>query len=1629
MTPTRPTPTASDPQRPPQVRVLVVDDERSFREPLVRWLRERAGYHVVQAATAAEARRALQEASAPFHVALVDDILTPQGEDAPATMGLELAQEIREISPGTEVLLFTGWGWDPKRAKAALDAGVYRVLYKPFHVEELKPIIDHLAEFHRLRASAAEGELLRRLRDLSHHLFAREEMLPLEERIRAVLCQIQELGFDRVRLYRYDEEARELEALACVGMGDRESTFRGLRIPEAQDPYLRRLREAREAMVFTEGDRQAVDRQPPGFQELGMAEVPEWACVPLLYAGRFWGKIVVDNHRRQAPIDRGQLRSLELFSAQLAAVLAYESLLQESRRREALLDALVEAARHIRAERDPQRLLHEIVSQGVQVLGCQVGDLWLNWPRVQELELVAQVGLEASPLGYRMAHGQGLAGQVAIENELLRVPDYSRWKHRDPALKDYAIHAALGVPIRTRDGQVELILCLGHTDPHARFDDVDVEIARRFAEQAGIAWTKAQLLDDEARATARTQILNRYHRYLEGCEDEFRILHALATCLTAGFGLSFNRVALFRWEAGAQGGRGHLVGMAGIGQVDQEAAEALWERLGSWSFDDYLRTVQEGALALEDPIHRRVADVRIEAVEDGAGSSVAEALHTRRPVVVGPEDLHRLPEGLVSILEPTTEVVLAPLASGDRILGLVVADNKFTKSPITPEIQEALAAFTGTTASVLANLQARRQAEQTSRQLQAFLTAQNTLVREMEPDALLRTLGDNVRDALEGDRLLVVLYHPRSGAYRGLVCPWRDGREPPPLAEIVRPHGLTHQVVQEGRPRVVQYPEPGEEGHHPPPYFDDIRTALGIPMQHQGQVVGVAWIQYRKRRSPSSQDLQVAQLLVDQVTTAYVNARWTHRLRTMQQALERLGQVESPEAVLQVVVDHARQLVQADSGVLYVFDSATWAFDYERSVHSGLDPEGWRRLQGANPLPDATAERVLAAGWLEVPSLDDSRADWMDPSTQEVLAALGVHGFVGIALRTPHLPLGVLYLNFRDSYLLDEGDQLLLRSLVQHAASALERTRLLARLRQVHEASRRIAELATRERLEETLQAVAEEVSAILQADAVTLYPYHEEKQRLSPRPIAVGVWHPERMRADTVVDPGSIVYRMLERQEPYYTEDVSQDPLFQGRRFTQDEAVQALVAFPLRVHGHPVGVMFVNYRRPHRFAATEKEDLTLLAHQAAVVIRSAQVRDRLQERAQMLRQLAEAARQISASLDVQAILEGAVRTAAEITGTYGPRAKLTLVALEDPEQPGTLVFRAAEPPERLPGLREGVGRLLAPDAPRRGITGRTFLERASQRVDDVRKDPDYISVDDSIRSELAVPIALGDRVLGVLDVEADQVGAFDVEDQEALELLAAEIAVALENARQYRELQETKGLVGQRTLLAWMGMADNLWRHTNAKQAMVIQETAALIGHELEAHRDLCGAHDLLDRIQKQLQRIAKAALNIQNRPTLPPPNPEEVERVELVSLVAHRVRILHRNHPAYRVVCFRRPPFQTVYTRAHPEWVRRALDILVDNALDATMKVETPQVQVSIVLESSWAEIRVQDNGPGIPPDLQDKIGRRFAVKAVDADGLGMGLVLAQVILEAYRGQLRIVETGAQGTTMALRLPIFSE
>lgn len=87
------------------------------------------------------------------------------------------------------------------------------------------------------------------------------------------------------------------------------------------------------------------------------------------------------------------------------------------------------------------------------------------------------------------------------------------------------------------------------------------------------------------------------------------------------------------------------------------------------------------------------------------------------------------------------------------------------------------------------------------------------------------------------------------------------------------------------------------------------------------------------------------------------------------------------------------------------------------------------------------------------------------------------------------------------------------------------------------------------------------------------------------------------------------------------------------------------------------------------------------------------------------------------------------------------------------------------------------------------GITGRAVQERTSMLVADVTADSNYINVHPAVRSELAVPLVTKNRVIGVIDLQAREIGYFNEEHRRLLTLVASRVAIAVENARLYTRL------------------------------------------------------------------------------------------------------------------------------------------------------------------------------------------------------------------------------------------------
>ena len=320
-----------------------------------------------------------------------------------------------------------------------------------------------------------------------------------------------------------------------------------------------------------------------------------------------------------------------------------------------------------------------------------------------------------------------------------------------------------------------------------------------------------------------------------------------------------------------------------------------------------------------------------------------------------------------------------------------------------------------------------------------------------------------------------------------------------------------------------------------------------------------------------------------------------------------------------------------------------------------------------------------------------------------------------------------------------------------------------------------------------TLSEIGEEVNASLDLDEVlshtaVLIKRHidyeffgvmlldETGSYLSHR-FAVG--YPPGLAENLRVPVGQgITGTAVSTMQPVRVSDVSQDP----RYINAIESVKSELAVPLIFRGKCVGVLDIQSRHLNYFTKDQQRIVTLLASRLVVAIENARLFQKVRTQAETLLVLNEVSREISSILDVEELL----RRAAELVKRVIDY-QIVSIMLYDEEQK---VFR-----HRLDvkhGQRvQGKLRVAATE----GIVGAAATLREAVLVPDVTTDPRYLMVNPETRSELAIPMIFKGKVIGVLDLESPQLHYFTEEHVQTLTILAANLAVSLENARLYEQV------------------------------------------------------------------------------------------------------------------------------------------------------------------------------------------------------------------------------------------------
>lgn len=953
-------------------------------------------------------------------------------------------------------------------------------------------------------------------------------------------------------------------------------------------------------------------------------------------------------------------------------------------------------------------------------------------------------------------------------------------------------------------------------------------------------------------------------------------------------------------------------------------------------------------------------------------------------------------------------ILFVPVFGRAGLIGSFSLETLKQKRHFTIAEIELCKTFANQVAVAIENAQLFHEVVRAREETRASFESSNALVLSQPTTKLIEDIILRAQEAAGATWVSVVLID-ELGFARNLYATGSDNKLD--MKDAIRPDGITMQVMRAGKIVVIEDTEQQRDRVNPRMFRDKVAAALCLPFTVQGKRIGVVWLHYSEPRHFANYEVEALQLFVNQAAIAYDNARRMEELEYMRKATEAIAGVLEPSQVLQQIVESASEVLRADSAAIWSYDSSRNQFIPEELVVSGIPQKVLEKLRKNEPKKGGTAYTLLKQGWIGVTDVSEPRLGFMDLSTKELLTHIGTKSFQGIALTVGDEKLGVLYCNYNHPRSFTQEDRRTLATFANHAALALKRSRLLEQLGKARDSARVVAQVSVLEDLTHTLDAIVRGTQEVLGCDAVTLYTYDEERDEFGFPPAMMGIMYPAEVVKLDHVSEQSVVRKMLALEQIHEAENAPSDSLMTGS-FTLREQIKSAVGIPLRVGDRKVGVMFVNYRTSHSFTADEIINIELFANQAAVAIRNAQLLNEIKNRAEALEGLYSAGKVITSTLAVDEVLRRITDEALNIVGTGEAQGCFSHVALFD----GTkLKFIAASPTEMLNALNSIEIDLTK--SPKRGIDGQAAVTGVSLNVSNTNNYLEYIPIKENINSQLSVPLKVGGRVIGVLSIEHPNPAAFSDEDVLNVELLASQAAVALQNAQQYEELMQTKDLVGARTALAWMGMVSSTWRHAIEKHAITIRDQAELLRNDLAPSLES-------DRVDRRLDMIQRLANQILEKPmTAPLSSDEGVESVLVNYLIIERTKQL-RAHDPYRNILLETSLEleDTATVRASPEWLRRALDILIDNAADAVSDSRQPKIIITTRSINTGVEIVVSDTGRGIPSEILKEL---FVVPIPSTNKLGLGLLFAQTIVQTYNGNIFCQETSARGTTMVIWFP----
>ncbi|HWT31580.1 MAG TPA: GAF domain-containing protein, partial [Propylenella sp.] len=861
------------------------------------------------------------------------------------------------------------------------------------------------------------------------------------------------------------------------------------------------------------------------------------------------------------------------------------------------------------------------------------------------------------------------------------------------------------------------------------------------------------------------------------------------------------------------------------------------------------------------------------------------------------------------------------------------------------------------------------------------------------------------------------------------------------------------------------------------------RSVSAVPMLKDGRPIGAIALARSRPEPFSARQIEVLRTFADQAVIAIENVGLFNELQARNRELaESLEQQVATGAilnaiaasptdiapVLKVVADNAAQICQAFDATIFLPNAGALAV----AAHSGPIPIDFDQL----PLERGvvTSRAFIDRAPVHIHDLLEAEAEF--PEGRQYAVRLGFRTILSLPLIRDQEAIGAIMLRRNEVLPFTEKQISVLQTFADQAVIAIANVRLF------EEVQTRTAELS--EALQQ--QTATAEILGVINSSLDDTQPVFDAivesgVKLFSGAAVSIALRDGDEVRAAAVAesDPGRAAAWQRRFPFPLSAEymhgaailhhrvvdipDVEDAPaeFALGARNFLASGYRAVTIVPLVRSGEAIGALSVVRVSPGPLSEKQHEILQTFASQAVIAIENTRLLGELREALQQQTATADVLKVISRSaFDLQAVLDTLTQSAAELCD-----ADMAGICRRE----GTGFYYASS--YRFPADWLDFTRETRLEPGRGSIVGRVLLDGATVQVADVLADPEYTYLEPQrkagYRTFLGVPLMREESPIGVLVLTRKTVNPFSEKQIEIVRTFADQAVIAIENARLFEEVQArtrelsasleelrtAQGRLIQTEKLASLGQLTAGIAHEIKNPLNFVNNFSAVSGELVGELRDLIdGAtldektrtdvdelsqmlKDNLDKIVQHGKRADSIVKNmlLHSRQGSGEHRPVDINAIveESLNLAYHGARAEKRG---FNITLERSLDPEAGEVDIYPQEITRVLLNLISNGFYATAKrrdeadgtAYEPVLSASTKNLGDLVEIRIRDNGTGIPPEAKAKMFSPFFTTKPAGEGTGLGLSISHdIVVKQHAGAIEVETEAGSFTEFRIVLP----